>query len=1535
MADRSAALVRLLFRFTGTLAVVRCIAWIKELAPGYAAMTDEEVLAACRRFIELPKIPEARHQDTRISLRQLSGRRLGEPDADALAAGCEAFSRFPPAGIPVGTRLFPEQVEAAAHLVRGSLVQMDTGEGKTFALMVAALALLRVHPQVYIVTANPYLAMRDAANTAPFWAALGVPVGVALPEQYQTTGWPSWDATVIYTTAETLIFRCMEDDMEYEPEQHQIRRGAVLSDEVDAVLLDQIDGIFSVSRFVSGSDKDWRTACQIALALKEQHVESDPRDDELTVRLTAAGQAEVVRLTGSLLDESLHLGLYRDIELAYAGLRVAVEGRDYELIGGTVVPVDVKSGWRTLTRIPDWVAPLARHRRARSATWVQKMHLADGYSVLARFDHFAGTSGTVVGEALEYLLIAALPTVVIAPRHARFNGMKPDLTFASLDEVAKHLADVVAEESTQRPILIVTSSIVDAYRLAEKLGADAPDSVSVRFAAGDTFGEQRLFEQAGAAGVIVVSTRQAGRGVDIQLSEKSRQNGGSILVLVGHSVQRRLDRQLIGRVGRGGDPFRAYFCNHLDDGLLNRIGSHRVVRRLNIEGAMRIPGLSRSIASFQRVFRYRQLQAFAFRVRTSQADAEVFQVLRRWRLLNQEHFDGSRLTAQFLDELVRTYLSYHIPGLNEAAVLDSQASEAARKVAELCGQPELATSLRLRMTGQNAETARSMLTAVIISGLGEAQDANFEALRKYERHREDALRGVLIQQWLSALRRRIDQLAPSCDGELQLETRSIAPPRGASNGTDIAITKTWIRHLVHQARAADPAAATDFDAMSFTPSTEGHQLDPLMVAVLSLTRENVTPELLRSAASAVVRAEQALGPLATREPPLPWNEIFRDALRYRTPVEIVRESITAVTDVIADSRGRLRFELSQRQLNTVRFQNAYAAGMEDLRTAGEAQLVDEVCRNLIRGARPLTLDQLFSPRDKRVRIPVSPLLTVALASQFAPPPVSQSPVTSRGGDNLVIDFVQALEARESGPRLLRRPPTREELLPALTSIMDESLVATLSSPEGVAQALGRWRRNPVRRRLLPWRRHQVDRAVRDFFGYLHEQGISARTPSGIREQTLPMRRRIAAGLLTPRMGLAAFLAVGAACIIGGLTAVHVRAAMRLPGLIHLADLCLAAGWYGAGLAAGAALLAVMGASFVKWLLRGDSGAAEIRPVDRLVLLAIIIPVELPMLLTPGMSWPHSVATGLFLLVATLILSNFVWIFENISQVNLTAGLTGVCILGVALPAVIRLQPSARLVLISASGVALANAWRLVPVRMRVHSMRWSRLTSDGSESVPGWRNVTAHVDWRIHTYALVGSSLIGAASRNVVVVTPVVYLLIYAFLARLLARSVTGLAQWSTQLRKADQAYLGTPRQPDLVAGLTALRHRMLTRELAAGTAYVVLAAVLGPRVRLFGGPVVQLGLVAGCLAIVGWELAAASVLSLRNLAGLEVPGTDSRAGDVLSESVVDDVRDVLNRFAKRLSLLVIAYLALAKIAEVLDVWALLRELADLIRRAF
>src|SRR5205085_5620032 len=69
-----------------------------------------------------------------------------------------------------------QQLMAARILLDDRLAEMATGEGKTTAIAIAAaVAALRRTP-VHVVTANDYLAQRDADALRPFYARLGLQV---------------------------------------------------------------------------------------------------------------------------------------------------------------------------------------------------------------------------------------------------------------------------------------------------------------------------------------------------------------------------------------------------------------------------------------------------------------------------------------------------------------------------------------------------------------------------------------------------------------------------------------------------------------------------------------------------------------------------------------------------------------------------------------------------------------------------------------------------------------------------------------------------------------------------------------------------------------------------------------------------------------------------------------------------------------------------------------------------------------------------------------------------------------------------------------------------------------------------------------------------------------------------------------------------------------------------------------------------------------------------------------------------------------
>ncbi|MBQ12283.1 MAG: hypothetical protein CMJ45_12140, partial [Planctomyces sp.] len=73
-----------------------------------------------------------------------------------------------------------EQLLAGLHLYKGNIVQMNAGEGKTVAGLFPAVLHAMTGTSVHVITANDYLAARDADLLAPVYRFLGFTVGAVL-----------------------------------------------------------------------------------------------------------------------------------------------------------------------------------------------------------------------------------------------------------------------------------------------------------------------------------------------------------------------------------------------------------------------------------------------------------------------------------------------------------------------------------------------------------------------------------------------------------------------------------------------------------------------------------------------------------------------------------------------------------------------------------------------------------------------------------------------------------------------------------------------------------------------------------------------------------------------------------------------------------------------------------------------------------------------------------------------------------------------------------------------------------------------------------------------------------------------------------------------------------------------------------------------------------------------------------------------------------------------------------------------------------
>jgi preprotein translocase subunit SecA len=178
-----------------------------------------------------------------------------------------------------------------------------------------------------------------------------------------------------------------------------------------------------------------------------------------------------------------------------------------------------------------------------------------------------GTSGTLVEAADELRQTYGLRLTVAASNKP---SQRVEWTAQYFGDDGERMPAVVAEAADQsrrgRPVLIGCRTIRAADSIAALFAAEG---IAHRVLNGrQTEDEAELIAQAGRAGSVTVATNLAGRGTDIRLDDSARAAGGLHVIGVERHDSLRIDRQLLGRAGRQGDPGSGRFFVSAADAIL-------------------------------------------------------------------------------------------------------------------------------------------------------------------------------------------------------------------------------------------------------------------------------------------------------------------------------------------------------------------------------------------------------------------------------------------------------------------------------------------------------------------------------------------------------------------------------------------------------------------------------------------------------------------------------------------------------------------------------------------------------------------------------------------------------------------------------------------------------------------------------------------------------------------------------------------------------------------------------------------------------
>ena len=198
-------------------------------------------------------------------------------------------------------------------------------------------------------------------------------------------------------------------------------------------------------------------------------------------------------------------------------------------------------------------------------------------SFFRHYRHLAGMTGTGVQVASELRRTFRLKTTVIPTHRPCIRRGLPTRVFATL--AAKNTAivtEIVHLRAANRSILVGTPSVERSELLARALKeVGIPHKVlNARFHKE----EAEIVSRAGVAGAVTIATNMAGRGTDIILDDDVRKSGGLHVIATEMHSSYRIDRQLVGRAARQGDPGTYQFFLSLEDELLRCLDFKRLTR---------------------------------------------------------------------------------------------------------------------------------------------------------------------------------------------------------------------------------------------------------------------------------------------------------------------------------------------------------------------------------------------------------------------------------------------------------------------------------------------------------------------------------------------------------------------------------------------------------------------------------------------------------------------------------------------------------------------------------------------------------------------------------------------------------------------------------------------------------------------------------------------------------------------------------------------------------------------------------------------
>lgn len=493
----------------------------------------------------------------------------------------------------LGISFYDVQLLAGLALSRGKIAEMQTGEGKTFVAALPAFTQALRGKGVHVLTVNDYLARRDFELVEPVFRLLEMSAGFLKSSDPPESKRQAYACDITYGAGYEFGFDYLRDQASLlarrKPrlgQQYRERLAGRCSsptsgvqrefafcvvDEIDSVLIDEATTPLLLSGSAAQEAADnhaYSIAQEASAALVDGQ---DYTIDEAThqVSLTSHGVRALADFGRRAARHSLMRPWTVYVRQSLQARILLKRDVDYIVDEEKVLLVDKNTG----RILPDrsWRDGLHQAVEAKEGLPISPEQQPLAQITRQRFfrlyDGMCGMTGTASGNEGELKHFYGLPVVIIPTRKQQLRKYLPTRYFASqASKFAAILAEIKRLHATRQPVLVGTRTIEVSETLAAGLRAQ---QTPFRLLNGKQDEEEaQIVARAGEAGAVTVATNMAGRGTDIKLGPGALELGGLHVIGTERHESTRVDRQLVGRAARQGDPGSCQFFVSAEDSLL-------------------------------------------------------------------------------------------------------------------------------------------------------------------------------------------------------------------------------------------------------------------------------------------------------------------------------------------------------------------------------------------------------------------------------------------------------------------------------------------------------------------------------------------------------------------------------------------------------------------------------------------------------------------------------------------------------------------------------------------------------------------------------------------------------------------------------------------------------------------------------------------------------------------------------------------------------------------------------------------------------